>query len=134
MALLVQLPVLVPAQTPEFRGMWVNGWNTGLQNASQVSTLVNQVRAANCNAMVAQVRRRGDAFYNSHFEPHVTGTSPANFDALSDLINKAHNTSVGPYVEVHAWLVTYHIWRGATNASSPPQPNHPLRLHPDWLL
>lgn len=124
----------VPAQNPEFRGFWVNGWNTGLKSATQVSALVNDVRAANANAIVAQVRRRGDAFYNSKYEPHVTGTTPSDFDALGDLISKAHNTSAGRYVEVHAWVVTYHIWSGATNATTPPQANHPLRLHPDWLL
>ena len=121
----------VSAQSNEFRGMWVNAWNTGLQNASQVTTLVNQLRAGNFNAVIPQVRRRGDAFYNSHFEPHATGTTPADFDALADLIVKAHNTNAGPYIEVHAWLVTYHIKQGF---SMPPQPDHPLNLHPDWLL
>src|SRR5262245_32937351 len=119
------------SQSNEFRGMWVNAWNTGLQNATQVTTLVNQLRAGNFNAVIPQVRRRGDAFYNSHFEPHATGTTPADFDALSDLITKAHNTNTGPYIEVHAWLVTYHIKQGI---SMPPQPDHPLNLHPDWLL
>lgn len=122
------------AQTNEFRGMWVNAWSTGLQNSSQVTTLVNQLRAGKFNAVIPQVRRRGDAFYNSNFEPHATGTTPSNFDALGDLIAKAHDTNAGSYIEVHAWLVTYHIWSGATNASTPPQPDHPLRLHPDWLL
>lgn len=119
------------AQSNEFRGMWVNAWNAGLQNASQVTTLVNQLRAGNFNAVIPQVRRRGDAFYNSHFEPHATGTTPADFDALGDLIAKAHNTNAGPYLEVHAWLVTYHIKQGI---AMPPQPDHPLNLHPDWLL
>jgi uncharacterized lipoprotein YddW (UPF0748 family) len=119
------------AQSNEFRGMWVNAWNTGLQNAAQVTTLVNQLRAGNFNAVIPQVRRRGDAFYNSHFEPHATGTTPADFDALGDLIAKAHNTNAGPYIEVHAWLVTYHIKQGI---AMPAQPDHPLNLHPDWLL
>lgn len=130
---LVQIQ-LARAQTNEFRGMWVNAWNTGLQNASQVTTLVNNLRAGKFNAVIPQVRRRGDTLYTSHYEPHATGTTPANFDALGDLITKAHDTTAGPYIEVHAWLVTYHIWSGATNATTPPQADHPLRLHPDWLL
>jgi len=119
------------AQTNEFRGMWVNAWNTGLQNASQVTTLVNNLRAGKFNAVIPQVRRRGDALYTSHFEPHATGTSPADFDSLGDLIAKAHDTNAGQYIEVHAWLVTYHIKQGI---SMPSQPSHPLNLHPDWLL
>lgn len=129
MAVLVGTPAT--AQTNEFRGMWVNAWSTGLQNASQVTTLVNQLRAGKFNAVIPQVRRRGDALYNSNFEPHATGTSPADFDSLADLIAKAHDTNAGPYLEVHAWLVTYHIKQGI---AMPPQPNHPLNLHPDWLL
>lgn len=129
--LVALLPPDAPAQTNEFRGMWVNAWNTGLQNATQVTTLVNQLRAGNFNAVIPQVRRRGDTLYTSHFEPHATGTTPADFDALGDLIAKAHNTNTGPYLEVHAWLVTYHIKQGI---AMPSQPTHPLNLHPDWLL
>lgn len=125
------LPAVLAQPAPEFRGMWVNGWNAGFLNASQVTSLINNIRLANCNAVIPQVRRRGDAFYDSAFEPHVTGTTPANFDALADILAKAHNTNAGPYIEVHAWIVTYHIWSGAT---TPSQVDHPLRLHPDWLL
>jgi uncharacterized lipoprotein YddW (UPF0748 family) len=125
------MPDRAEAQSNEFRGMWVNAWNTGLQNASQVTTLVNQLRTGNFNAVIPQVRRRGDTFYRSNFEPHATGTTPADFDALGDLIAKAHDTNAGPYLEVHAWLVTYHIKQGI---ALPSQPDHPLNLHPDWLL
>lgn len=130
-AFLAAIPFTTKAQTNEFRGMWVNAWSTGLQNASQVTTLVNQLRAGKFNAVIPQVRRRGDALYNSNFEPHATGTTPADFDSLADLIAKAHDTNAGPYLEVQAWLVTYHIKQGI---AMPSQPDHPLNLHPDWLL
>lgn len=120
-------------QTNELRGMWVNAWNAGFRDASQVTTLVNNLRAANMNAVIPQVRRRGDSLYQSNYEPFASGLSPSNFDALGDLISKAHNTNNGQYIEVHAWLVTYHIWSGATNATTPVA-SHPLKQHPDWLL
>ncbi len=118
------------AQTPEFRAFWADAWGTGFQNASQVNTLTNDLRTGNFNAIIPQVRRRGDAFYNGVYEPKNAGLSPS-FDPLADLIAKCHNTAYGPKIEVHAWIVTYHIWQGAT---PPPQPTHPLNLHPDWLL
>lgn len=119
-----------PAQSDEFRAFWVDAWGAGFQTASQVNTLTNDLRKGNFNAVVPQARRRGDAFYNGVYEPKNAGLA-AGFDPLADLVAKCHDTNYGPAIEVHAWLVTYHIWQGTT---PPPQPTHPLNLHPDWLL
>jgi uncharacterized lipoprotein YddW (UPF0748 family) len=120
----------LPAQAIEMRAFWADAWGTGFQTASQVNALTNDLRTGNFNAIVPQVRRRGDAFYNGVYEPKNAGLAPS-FDPLADLIAKCHNTNFGPKIEVHAWIVTYHIWQGTT---PPPQPTHPLNLHPDWLL
>jgi len=122
--------VKVGAQTPEYRGFWVDAWGSELWTAGNISTVVNDTRAGNLNLIVAQARRRGDALYTSHFEPKCKDIA-ASFDPLADLVAKAHNTNAGPYLEVHAWVVTYHIHQGT---NPPPQPTHPLNLHPDWLL
>jgi len=119
-----------PAQTNEFRGWFADAWGIGFQNSSQTSQLIADARAGHFNAVVAQVRRRGDAFYNSHFEPKNAGL-PAGYDPLGDLVTRAHDTNAGPRLEIHAWVVTYHVWQGT---NPPPQPTHPLNLHPDWLL
>lgn len=128
--LFLTTPIIAPAQPSEFRAFWVDAWGTGFQNASQVNTLTNDLRTGKFNAVVPQVRRRGDAFYNGIYEPKNAGLSPS-FDPLADLIAKCHDTNYGPAIEVHAWLVTYHIWQGTI---PPSQPTHPLNLHPDWLL
>ncbi|MEP6662362.1 MAG: DUF4623 domain-containing protein [Verrucomicrobiota bacterium] len=123
------------SQTNEFRGYWVDAFHSGFMTSSQVTTLVNDARAGNFNALVVEVRKRGDAYYNSHFEPKATDVSPQSFDPLADLIAKAHDTSGGkPRLEVHAWLVTYHIWNPSTANGVPPQASHPYNLHPDWLM
>lgn len=119
------------AQTNEYRGFWVDAWGTGFRTATEVNTLTNDLRRGNFNMVIPQVRRRGDAFYNSNFEPKNPSVSPASFDPLADLIAKCNNTNFGPKIEVHAWIVTYHIWQG-TNL--PTATNHPYNLHPDWLL
>jgi uncharacterized lipoprotein YddW (UPF0748 family) len=119
-----------PAQTNELRAFWADAWGTGFQTASQVTTLTNDLRTGKFNAIFPQVRRRGDAFYNGVYEPKNSGLSPS-FDPLADLIAKCNNLSYGPKIEVHAWIVTYHIWQGTT---PPTQPTHPFNLHPDWLL
>ncbi len=118
------------AQTPEFRGFWVDGWGSDLWTAPNISNVVKTTRAANMNALVVQARRRGDALYNSKYEPKCKDIA-ADFDPLGEMIAQAKNTTNGPALEVHAWMVTYHIHQGTT---APPQPTHPYNRHPDWLL
>ncbi|MGZ5529267.1 MAG: family 10 glycosylhydrolase, partial [Limisphaerales bacterium] len=117
------------ASATEFRGLSVDSWSPGLFNATQISQLVSDARTGHFNALVVEVRRRGDAFYNSNFEPRNSGVA-SDFDPLADLIAKAHNTNDGPRIEVHCWIVTYPIW--TVEDFPPPQSNHPLNLHPDW--
>lgn len=127
-------PLVARAQTNEYRAFWVDSWGAGFRSAAEVNTLTNDLRRAKMNAVFPQVRRRGDAFYNSNYEPKNSFVSPS-FDPLADLITKAHNTNAGQRIEVHAWIVTYHVWQ--TNSSTPglpSNPNHPVNLHPDWLL
>ncbi|MBA4147570.1 MAG: family 10 glycosylhydrolase [Verrucomicrobia bacterium] len=117
--------------TPEYRGLWVNGWAGLYDTSSKCTTVINQTRAGNLNSVSLQMRRRGDAFYNSNYEPK-NPTVASSFDPLADLITKAHDTSNGKQrLDVHAWMVTYHIWQGST---PPAASNHPFNLHPDWLL
>ncbi|MFN7141347.1 MAG: family 10 glycosylhydrolase, partial [Limisphaerales bacterium] len=103
------------AKTNEFRGMWVDAWQNHLHSSSAISAMLNQVRNANMNAVVTQIRRRGDSLYESNYEPKIAQLANSSFDPLADLIAKAHNTNNGPRVEVHAWIVTFPIWSGATN-------------------
>ena len=122
---------VAPAQTNEYRAFWVDSWGAGFRSAAEVNTLTNRLRSGNLNTVFPQVRRRGDAFYNSNLEPKNSSVSPGSFDPLADLIAKCNNTNFGPKIEVHAWIVTYHIWQGS---NAPTNPNHPFNLHPDWLL
>jgi uncharacterized lipoprotein YddW (UPF0748 family) len=116
-------------QPPEFRALWADTFHAGMRTSSEVTAMVNAARNAHCNAIIVEVRKRGDAYYNSNFEPKATDVSPQSFDPLADLITKAHTG--GPRVEVHAWITTYLIWN---NQGTPPsQATHPYNLHPEWL-
>ena len=107
----------------EFRGFWVDSWGNGFFNQSQVNTLLGvvgdpnskgQIRDANCNAIVAEVRRRADVCYPSTMgEPYMSGLSPSNFNALQAMINAAHDTTGGKKrIEVHCWIVTFRTATG----------------------
>jgi uncharacterized lipoprotein YddW (UPF0748 family) len=120
------------AQAPEFRGVWVDAWGTGFLNASQVTQLIADCRAYNFNAVVVQMRRRGDAFYNNVVpgnDPKTTAIA-SNFDALADLLAKARTGS--PRIEVHCWVTTFPVWSSET--SSPSQADHVFNLHPEYLM
>jgi uncharacterized lipoprotein YddW (UPF0748 family) len=117
------------ASAQELRGLWADAFHNGMKSASQVTQLVDEARAGNFNAVFVQVRKRGDAYYNSTLEPKATDVSPQSFDPLADLIAKA-NTG-GPKIEVHAWIVTYNIWN--SQGTAPSQATHPYNLHPEWL-
>lgn len=105
------------ATADEFRAFWVDAWGTGILNQTQVNTLLGvagtsqggQLREANCNAVVVQVRRNCDSCYPSSMgEPYMSGLSPSNFNALQAVINAAHDTTGGKKrIEVHAWMVAF---------------------------
>ena len=97
-------------QTTEFRAFWVDAFNPGFKTPQEVTKLIADAQRANANAIVAQVRRRGDAFYTSAIEPRTLDPNvPAGFDPLQDLIDKAHAAGI----EVHAWMVTLPVVSGA---------------------
>lgn len=121
------------AAEPEFRAMWVDAWSGDFSTPAACSRLVEQARRGHFNALVVQVRRRGDAFYNSLLEPKAAGVA-ADFDPLLDLITKAHQTDAGQQrLEIHAWIVTYNIWNQLSTAPPVTSPPHPYSAHPDWV-
>lgn len=121
----------VRGQTPELRGFWVDAFHAGLRNNSEARQVIADARTGGFNAVFVQVRKRGDAYYRNGLEP-VAADVAAGFDPLAELVKSAHDTSNGkPRIQVHAWVVAFNIWNRETTA--PTQPDHPYRLHPDWL-
>ncbi|MGZ4964468.1 MAG: family 10 glycosylhydrolase [Limisphaerales bacterium] len=118
------------ADDPEFRAFWVDAYHPGYKDAAQVTKLIADVRAAHCNTIFLEVRRRGDAYYDSHIDPKSADIAPG-FDPLADVIAKAHDTNQGPRLEVHAWIVCFPLWD--SNTTLPASPEHVYLKHPDWL-
>lgn len=109
-----------PAQ---FRAYWVDAFGEGLFNRAEVEKLVAAVKAANMNAIVAQVGRRGDCFCNRAAMPRTQANiAPLPYDPLDTLIEVAHREGI----QVHAWIITTALW----NSTTPPaDPAHPFNLH-----
>ena len=77
------------------------------------------------NHIFAQVRGRGDAYYNSEIVPksHLVKT---DFDPLNHLIKSNINNNI----KIHAWINIYYLW---SSKRSPTQKDHLILNKPDWL-
>jgi uncharacterized lipoprotein YddW (UPF0748 family) len=109
----------------QYRVLWVDTFNTPLNNHSDVAAVVADATAAHANAVFAQVRRRGDAWYREALEPLPDGVPIASgFDPLADLITEAH----GAGIEVHAFAVLGAIWNRPPS-QPPSSPQHVFNQH-----
>ncbi len=93
-----------PAPLQQMRAFWIDSANPGYRNHPQVDELVANVKRANANTIIVQMRRHGDSRYNNSIEPRAIDSrlAPAEeFDPLAYTIEKAHSEGI----KVHAWLV-----------------------------
>jgi uncharacterized lipoprotein YddW (UPF0748 family) len=110
----------------EFRGAWVTAWDHGFLSQSEANATVAAAKAAHINALFIQVRKVGDAYYSSQFEPRATNIPTASYDPLSYIIDRAHAEGI----EVHAWI---NVLRVQSTSGSNPDPSHVCNSHPEWL-
>lgn len=124
--------VIVGASVPrEWRSVWADSWNVSFLNSSQANTLVDTARANNLNTLMIEIRKIGDAYYNSAIEPRATNISGgAGFDPLAYVLQRAHDTTGGKQrVQVHGWFVMQRISKGETL-----NPQHVLSQHPEYIM
>jgi uncharacterized lipoprotein YddW (UPF0748 family) len=112
----------------QFRGFWVDAFHAGFKSPAEINQLIADAQTANVNALLVQIRRRGDSYYVNSLEPPAEDSSyDPRFDALQMLIERAH--AVG--IEIHAFVATMAIWQ--TTWPPPANPNHVFNQHgPAW--
>lgn len=123
----VMIPTTFEEKTSEFRGVWVaTVYNLNMpvltsetQYKAAFQTLLNQVKAANMNAIVFQVRPNNDAFYDSAYAPWskwLTGTEGVDpgWDVLGYMIEQCHLNGI----EFHAWLNPYRVANSTLDKTS----------------
>lgn len=107
--------VAAPAQ---LRAYWVDAFGEGIFTEAEVDRLVADSKAANINALVVQVGRRGDCFCNNASMPRTQANiAPPPYDPLQYLIERAHAQGI----QVHAWIITTAIWNSTI---APRDPRH----------
>ncbi len=126
LALLCCLPApsSASAAKPELRAFWVDGFNDGFKTPAQCDLLLRRLRAMHANAVFVQMRKRADAYYQTHYEQWALD-DPSQFDALAYLCAHAHAPGE-PRIQIHAWINACAVGGNASAGAL-------TKLHPEWL-
>ncbi len=134
----LMLALLLPARgahaaSPTLRALWVDAFHAGIKSPAETTQLVADARRAGANALMVQVRRRGDSYYLDSLEPTAVDLAPG-YDPLADLIGQAHRAGL----QVHAWTVVLPVWK---DGYVQPAAGHVWRTHgpsasgdQNWLM
>ncbi|HET9468926.1 MAG TPA: family 10 glycosylhydrolase [Vicinamibacterales bacterium] len=106
--------------------MWVQRGT--LTSPAAIISAVDMAKNGGFNTLIVQVRGRGDAFYDSRYEPRpvVLAKLPASFDPLELMLERAHRANL----KVHAWVNVNLI----SDAEPPAARKHIVYQHPEWLM
>lgn len=125
-----QVFAVTPLRT-EYRALWADSWNRGFLSEGEARRMIETCRESNINAIIVEIRKMGDAYYDSTYEPRATNIRGSSYDPLKYIIEQAHDTSGGKKrIEVHAWIVVYRAYKGGGKPSSP---KHVMNAHPEWI-
>jgi len=121
------LPLLtLPPETGNVRALWVV--RTALTHPDSARVAVRRARDAGFNTLLVQVRGRGDAYYDSLWEPwpDAVAGSIRDYDPLATVLDEAHRMGL----RVHAWVNVHVV---ASAALPPRDPRHIARSRPELL-
>ncbi|MEO6259006.1 MAG: family 10 glycosylhydrolase [Thermoanaerobaculia bacterium] len=135
LALLVLATSAEAQPRSEYRGYWVETFNSQLGTRTEIDRVIQNCVASNCNAIFPQVRRRGDSWYLNSLEPltevanvgePATAGGAWTIDPLQYLIDQAHLRGI----EVHAFVIVTAIYNAhPTITGVPKNPNHVFLQH-----
>ena len=104
--LLVPAPEAARAATPQLRAFWVDAFHEGIKKPEHTRRLIADAERAGANAVIVQIRRRGDSYYRDSIEP-IAADVAEGYDPLADLIAQAHERGI----QVHAWVAALPAWK-----------------------
>ena len=127
----------------EMRAAWISSvynidWpktkNNVAQQKKEYIELLDKLQNVGINAVVVQVRPKGDALYKSSINPwseYLTGTQGKDpgYDPLPFLIEEAHKRGM----QFHAWFNPYRVTTSTTDLNTLAS-THPARKNPSWVV
>ncbi|GCE26902.1 hypothetical protein KDA_23860 [Dictyobacter alpinus] len=100
---------------------------------SEFRKQLDKVQAMHLNTVVVQVKPEADALYPSKYAPwsrYLTGVQGKDpgYNPLAFMVTEAHQRGLS----FHAWFNPFRVAMNEDVKSL--APNHPARVHPDWLV
>jgi uncharacterized lipoprotein YddW (UPF0748 family) len=110
----------------EIRALWIQ--RGSLATPAGILAAVDTAKAGKFNTLIVQVRGRGDAYYDSRYEPRppLLAKQPSTFDPLALMLERAHRAGL----KVHAWVNVNLISEAEPSSNR----KHIVYLHPEWLM
>jgi len=106
------------------RGLWVIRHD--ITSPASIDSIIAIANRYGFSDLFVQIRGRGDAYYNSSYEPKAEGLD-ADFDPLAYIIsNKGNN-----HFRIHAWINVFYLW---SSDSLPESERHLLNQKPEWIV
>ena len=119
-----QAQELPPETAAKIRGLWIVRHN--MNSPEAIERFLKFAEQYRFTDLFVQVRGRGDAYYESHFEPTAEGVNPG-FDPLSYLLLRNESYRF----RIHAWVNIFYFW---SSPKLPADRNHLIYQKPDWLV
>ncbi len=91
----------------------------------KIDRLISSVKNTDIRNLFVQVRGRGDAYYDSAYEPKPVDVPP-DFDPLDYIIKKGKKSGI----KIHAWINVSFV---LNPENYPAISDHILSKHPDWV-
>ena len=107
----------------KIQAMWVV--RDDMKSPESIDRILEFAAGNNFNHIFAQVRGRGDAYYESVIVPR-SHLLKGDFDPLEYILRKSQDLNIN----IHAWVNVYYLWSANT---MPFQRNHLMYIHPQWL-
>jgi len=103
--------------------LWIVRHN--ISTPEKIDELLNTIKDSDIKNLFVQVRGRGDAYYDSKYEPRAFDVAE-DFDPLKYLLEKTSKSDI----KIHAWVNVSFV----LNAEDyPPNEKHILAKHPKWV-
>jgi uncharacterized lipoprotein YddW (UPF0748 family) len=108
----------------EARGLWVV--RNALETTEQIDAMMAFAHKYGFTDLFVQIRGRGDAYYNSSYEPKAADVFDSRFDPLAYLLLHPYADSM----RIHVWMNVFYIWSKDT---LPADRSHIVNRQSDWL-
>lgn len=106
------------------RGLWVVRHD--FISPASIDSIIAVASRCGFSDLFVQIRGRGDAYYNSAYEPKAEELD-ADFDPLAYLLSHKGNN----HFRIHAWINVFYLW---SSDSLPKSQRHLLNRKPEWIV